>query len=105
MAGSLFLAGGIALGDSLPALLMTLAPGALAGMLLFVAIEHALLAGTLERASDRLIAAFVGVVTLASGNLAIGFGAGVAVLVARGMRDRARDGIGVGLGRPERVEV
>jgi sulfate permease, SulP family len=83
-AGVLFVALALALGDSLPALLHVLAPGALAGMLLFVAIQHALLAASLERAGDRVIAAGVGAVTVASGNLAIGFAAGALALVARG---------------------
>jgi len=82
-AGVLFLVLGIALGDSLPILLQLLAPGALAGMLLFVAIQHAMLAARLERLDERVIVAGVGLVTLFSGNLAIGFGAGVAVLLAR----------------------
>jgi sulfate permease, SulP family len=82
-AGVIFAALGLTLGDSLPALLQVLAPGALAGMLLFVAIQHALLAASLERASERLIAAGVGAVTVATGNLAIGFGAGALVLVVR----------------------
>ena len=64
-----------------------LAPGALAGMLLYVAIEHGLLAAGLERLDDRLIAAGVGLVTLISGNLGIGFAAGaVAMLVRVGLR-------------------
>jgi sulfate permease, SulP family len=82
-AGVIFAALGLTLGDSLPALLQVLAPGALAGMLLFVAIQHALLAASLERASERLIAAGVGAVTVATGNLAIGFAAGALVLVVR----------------------
>ena len=82
-AGGLFLALALMLGDSLPALLRLLVPGALAGMLLFVAIQHAILAARLERLDERLIAAGVGLVTLLSGNLAIGFGAGIVVLVAR----------------------
>lgn len=103
-AGSLFIGAGLLFGDSLPALLMTLAPGALAGMLLFVAIQHAVLAGTLERTADRVLAAFVGVVTLASGNLAIGFGAGVAILAAR-RAWRWGSGLRIGLGGQRRVEV
>jgi SulP family sulfate permease len=83
-AGVIFAALGLALGDSLPALLQVLAPGALAGMLLFVAIQHALLAASLERASERLIAAGVGAVTVATGNLAIGFGVGAFALIVRG---------------------
>jgi sulfate permease, SulP family len=83
-AGVLFCVLGLALGDSLPALLQVLAPGALAGMLLYVAIQHALLAGSLEHTADRVIAAGVGAVTVATGNLAIGFGAGALVLAARG---------------------
>ena len=71
------------LGSSLPVLLTLIAPGVLAGMLLFVAIQHGLLAGSLERLDDRVIAAGVGVITLTSGNLAIGFGAGVALLLVR----------------------
>jgi sulfate permease, SulP family len=87
-AGVIFAALGLTLGDSLPALLQVLAPGALAGMLLFVAIQHALLAASLERASERLIAAGVGAVTVATGNLAIGFMAGALVLVVRSARRR-----------------
>ena len=82
-AGVLLIALALLLGSSLPALLTLIAPGALAGMLLFVAIQHGLLAGSLERLDDRLIVAGVGVITLMSGNLAIGFGAGVAVLLVR----------------------
>jgi MFS superfamily sulfate permease-like transporter len=79
-------------GSSLPVLLTLLAPGALAGMLLFVGIQHALLAASLERLDDRLIAAGVGAVTVLSGNLGIGFLAGAAVVAARaGLR---RTGVG-----------
>jgi SulP family sulfate permease len=81
--GVLLIVLGVGLGDSLPALLHVLAPGALAGMLLYVAIQHGLLAAELERFSDRVLAAGVGLVTLLSGNLAIGFAAGATVLVAR----------------------
>lgn len=88
-AGSLFVALGLGLGSSLPALLQVLAPGALAGMLVFVAIQHGALAGQLERLDDRLIAAGVGLTTLLSGNLATGFGAGVAVIAARAIWRRS----------------
>lgn len=81
--GVLFISLGLALGSSLPALLQLLAPGALAGMLAFVAIQHGLLAGQLDRQDDRLIAAGVGAVTLLSGNLAIGVAAGAAAMAAR----------------------
>ena len=83
MAGGLFIAAGLAFGSSLPALLMVLAPGALAGMLAFVAFEHGLLAARLQRNDDRLIALTVGAVTLLAGNLAIGFGAGAGLVAAR----------------------
>ncbi len=83
-AGLLFVALGLGLGSSLPALLQTLAPGALAGMLAYVAIQHGILAGRLERLDDRLIAAGVGLTTLLADNLAIGFGAGLAVVLVRG---------------------
>ncbi len=57
-------------------------------MLLYVAIQHGLLAAQLESALDRVIAAGVGVVTLLSGNLAIGFGAGALVLALRWAAER-----------------
>jgi SulP family sulfate permease len=87
--GGLFIALGLGLGSSLPALLQVLAPGALAGMLAFVAIQHGLLAGQLERLDDRLIAAGVGLVTLLAGNLAIGFAAGVVAVSARAIWRRS----------------
>lgn len=83
MAGVLYLTLALVFGASLPALVQVLAPGALAGMLLYVAIQHALLAATLPELSDRTVAAAVGLVTLASGNLGIGFAAGVGMLVVR----------------------
>lgn len=79
--GSLYLALGVLFGASLPALLQLLLPGALAGMLLFVAVQHGLLAAHLERLPERILAAAIGLVTLTSGNLAIGFAVGVAVLL------------------------
>lgn len=82
-AGTLFVALGMGLGTSLSGLLQVLAPGALAGMLAYVAIQHGLLAASLKRADDRAIAAAVGVITLWSGNLAWGFAAGVAALALR----------------------
>jgi sulfate permease, SulP family len=81
--GCLYLGLAVLVGGSLPVLLTLLLPGALAGMLLFIAIQHALLAARLERVDDRVIAATVGIVTLASRNLAIGFGVGVAMVLLR----------------------
>jgi SulP family sulfate permease len=78
--GALYLVLALLFGASLPALLRLLVPGALAGMLLYVAIQHGLLAARLERLHERVLAAGVGLVTLLSGNLAIGFGAGAVVL-------------------------
>jgi sulfate permease, SulP family len=95
-AGILYLTLALLLGESLPAVMQLLLPGALAGMLLYVAIQHALLAGTLERGVDRLIAAGVGLVTLLSGNLAIGFGVGVAVLIGRRLAASAGRGLAEG---------
>lgn len=98
-AGVAFLVLALAGGASLPVLLTVLAPGALAGMLLFVGVQHALLAATLERLDDRLIAAGIGAVTLLSGNLGIGFLAGASVVAARaGLRriadiDRAAEAV------------
>jgi sulfate permease, SulP family len=91
-AGAVFLALAAGLGASLPVLLTLLAPGALAGMLLFVAIQHALLATSLKGAGDRAIAAGVGLVTLASGNLGVGFAAGVVAMLARAGLRRAASG-------------
>jgi sulfate permease, SulP family len=89
-AGALLLVLALLLGDSLPALLRVLAPGALAGMLLFVAIQHGMLALTIVGAAERTIVATVGVVTLVAGNLAVGFGAGVAILLAKALVTRLR---------------
>ena len=82
-AGSLLLVLAIVFGAALPDVLTRLAPGALAGMLLYVAIQHGLLSSRLELLADRSIAAGMGLITLVSGNLAIGFGAGVTALVVR----------------------
>jgi SulP family sulfate permease len=81
--GLVFCMLGIVFGGSLPTLLRVITPGALAGMLLFVAFQHALLAARLQQLSDRVLAGGIGLVTLISGNLAIGFGAGALVLLAR----------------------
>ena len=81
--GTVLLALALTFGGALPAVLTRLAPGALAGMLLFVAIQHGILASKLERLDDRVIAASVGLITLLSGNLAIGFGAGILALALR----------------------
>jgi len=97
-AGILFVALALTLGNSLPVLLQLLAPGALAGMLLFVAIQHALLAARLERVDDRVLAAGVGLVTLVTGNLAIGFGAGVAAYLVRHAWRSAADPRPAGIG-------
>jgi SulP family sulfate permease len=83
--GVLFVSLGLGVGAALPSLLEVLAPGALAGMLAYVAIQHGILAGQLEHAEDRLVAAGVGVLTLVSGNLAIGFAGGVAALAGRAL--------------------
>lgn len=97
--GLLYLGLALAFGASLPALLALLVPGVLAGMLLYVALQHALLAGSLEALPDRLVAAGVGVVTLAAGNLAVGFAAGVAALAARALW-RRMPGVGFEPTRP-----
>jgi sulfate permease, SulP family len=88
MVGALYVGLGIALGASLPAVLHLLAPASLAGMLLFVAVQHGVLAGQLERLDDRILAAGIGLITLLTGNLAIGAGAGIAVLAIRGLMRR-----------------
>ena len=93
--GFIYLTLGIAFGASLVPLLHLLLPCALAAMLLFVAVEHGLLAARLERFDDRVLAAAIGAVTLWSGNLAIGVGAGAAALLTRWMAHRVGDRIRV----------
>jgi sulfate permease, SulP family len=88
--GVFYLVLALAFGASLPTLLTLLLPGALAGMLLYVAFQHALLAASLDRVADRTLAAGVGLVTLLSGNLGIGFAAGAAVLVVRNLLTHGR---------------
>ncbi len=83
LAGALYVILVLAFGASLPALLHVVPPGALAGMLLYVAVQHGLLAARPDGAADRAIAAAVGATTLASGNLAIGFGCGVLLMLSR----------------------
>jgi sulfate permease, SulP family len=89
--GSLLLALALVFGASLPEVLVRLAPGALAGMLLYVAIQHGLLAAQLERFPEKMVAAGVGLVTLLSGNLAIGVGAGVTALVLHWAARRTKE--------------
>lgn len=88
MAGAVLIATSLAFGSSLPDLMRLVPPGALAGMLMFVAIQHGLLAARLSSWSDRITAASVGGVTLLAGNLAIGFAVGVAILVLRAAATR-----------------
>jgi SulP family sulfate permease len=83
MVGGIYLSVAILFGSSIPAIAHILLPGALAGMLLFVALQHALLAAQLPELADRVVAAAVGLITLWSGNLGIGFAAGVAMLLVR----------------------
>ena len=89
MTGALYLGLAVAFGASLPALAQLLLPAALAGMLLYVAVQHALLAASLAELGDRAIAASVGLVTLWSGNLGVGFAAGVAILLIRHLVESA----------------
>jgi hypothetical protein len=92
--GLLYLTLGLVFGSELPGVLELVAPGALAGMLLYVAVQHGLLAARLDRLPDRALAAGVGIVTLATGNLAFGFGAGVLVLLVEHAAAAIADGLG-----------
>lgn len=83
LVGSIYLTAALVFGASIPSVAHLLLPGALAGMLLYVALQHALLAGDLPELADRVVAAAVGLITLWSGNLGIGFAAGVAMLLVR----------------------
>ena len=93
MVGALYVALALGLGGSLPVVVSLLPPGVLAGMLGFVAIQHGMLASRLERLGDRVLAAGIGLVTLVSGNLAIGAGAGIVALAVRGAARRAPLGV------------
>lgn len=83
LGGAVLVGLGLILGSSLPSLLMVLPPGALAGMLMYVAIQHGLLAARVATAGDAAIVIAVGLVTLLAGNLAWGFACGLALLAAR----------------------
>jgi sulfate permease, SulP family len=98
--GALYLALALVFGASLPSLLKLLVPGVLAGLLLYVALAHAVLAGQLDALEDRLLAAGVGLITLLSGNLAIGFGVGTAVVAGRWAWRRVMPGVGLEPTRP-----
>jgi len=88
-AGSTLMVGGalltlaVTFGDSLPALLHVVLPGALAGMLAYVAIEHGRLAMQVPDRGALVIVIATGVATLAFGNLAWGALVGVVLLIAR----------------------
>lgn len=86
LAGGILLALGLGLGATLPSLLMLVPPGALAGMLMFVAIQHAILASKVQTETDRGIVLVVGAVTLLAGNLAWGFTAGAVLLAIARLR-------------------
>ena len=90
MGGGILVALGIGLGGSLPGLLQLVPPGVLAGMLAFVAIQHGALAARLETPFDRAVVLAVGAVTIAAGNLAWGFAAGVALLALRRVSKSSR---------------
>jgi len=96
MAGGLLVFLGLTFGSSLPGILQVVPPGALAGMLLYVAMQHGMLAARLEGVGDRVIAATVGVVTLVAGSLAIGFGAGLALVLVRRLGTEARPPLAAG---------
>lgn len=80
--GVAFLMLALTFGTALPQMARLIAPAALAGLLAFVAYEHLLLARRLERRHEQLVAALTGVVSLLTGNLAIGLGAGAVALFA-----------------------
>ena len=89
LAGGILIATSLAFGASLPDLMRLIPPGALAGMLMFVAIQHGLLAAQLDSWPDRAVAASVGAITLLTGNLAVGFAAGIVLLALRAVVARA----------------
>src|SRR5690606_1856463 len=79
--------------------LQVIAPGALAGMLLYTGFEHGLLASRVRGGFERAVVASVGLVTLLAGNLALGFLAGAVLLGAR-RAARAASGAGAAGARP-----
>ena len=90
LAGGILIVLAVTFGSSLPGILQIVPPGALAGMLLFVAIQHGMLAARLDGVGDFAVAATVGVVTILVGNLAVGFGAGLALYLALRLTAGAR---------------
>lgn len=81
--GSALLVLAIVFGASLPLIFYLVVPGALAGMLLYVAFQHGLLAASLKGWGDRAIIVLVAIATLALGSLAWGFAAGLLVVLLR----------------------
>ncbi len=83
MVGTVLLALAVVFGDTLPALLRVILPGALAGMLLYVAIEHGRLAVQVPDRAALAIVIATGATTLALGNLAWGVLVGAVLLIGR----------------------
>ncbi|MBJ7348745.1 MAG: hypothetical protein JHC87_09270, partial [Thermoleophilaceae bacterium] len=99
MLGGALLVLAVVFGTSLPLIFHLLVPGALAGMLLYVAFQHGLLAASLEGWGDRAIIVLVAVTTVMLGSLAWGFAAGLLVVLLRELWRRAS------VGRAERQPV
>lgn len=83
LCGALLVALAVGAGAGVTSLAHTILPAALAGMLAYVAVEHAGLAARLPTAADTAVAGAVGVGTLITGNLGLGVAVGVMLLVAR----------------------
>ncbi|MBI4216111.1 MAG: sulfate permease [Chloroflexi bacterium] len=83
MLGALCLALGLCFGPSLLGLLALIPLAILGVLLLFVGLQHALLARDLRRWQDWLVAGGMGAVALATGNLGLAFLGGI--LLAQGL--------------------
>lgn len=83
MVGVLLVALALLFGAALPSLLQVVLPGALAGMLAFVAVEHGRLAAQVPARADLVVVCAVAAVTLLAGSLAWGVLAGAVLLAAR----------------------
>ena len=79
MIGAVFLALALFFGKSLVLVLSLIPLPILAVLLIFTAVQHGLLIRDLKARQDYIVAATVGIATIATNNLALGFASGIAL--------------------------